>query len=534
LLKINPVDISYLTAMALISSDIIILGAGPTGLMFANQLTRFGVDFIILDQKAGPTDQSRALVVHPRSMEIYQQLGLSAQVVADGQKNDGMNFYRNGKQVASVTLINNDERSSPFPFVMTYEQSKNEDLLYRNLLTNSRSVQWNTTINAIKKENEFYILTAKQLNDQVTYQCKYLIACDGSKSIARDFAGMEFTGGTYLNVFYVADTHVDAGFSSNKLSLFLTGKSITMLFPMKGPNHFRALGILPTAFYHQDDIPFEKILDTVKREMKMPVEFYDTNWHSTYRLHHKKVTHFNKENIFFAGDAAHVHSPAGGQGMNTGLQDAYNLAWKLALVQKGKATTELLATYHEERNPVATELLKTTDRLFSVMSSNGFWPNFFRFYFIPFIVPLITKFKFVRKKLFHMISQLDINYVSSSLSSGKENKIQAGLRLPYFLINQDSAYISIYDLINKNTTPFTILLYGVNPEGIDQLDKELFGSIKIDKNAENDAAIKEAGLPRSFMIMVRPDNYIGGISSDANFNGLAAFLKYAYFLQRPQ
>lgn len=521
--------------MAIVSSDIIILGAGPTGLMLANQLTRFGVDFIILDQKSGPTDQSRALVVQTRSMEIYQQLGLSAQVVADGQKNDGINLYRNGKLSASVTLVNRDERSSPFPFIMMYEQSKNEELLYNNLLANSRTVQWDTAITAIQKENELYTLSAKHAGDTLTYQCKYLVACDGSKSIARDFAAMEFSGGTYLNVFYVADTHVDAGFSANKLSLFLTGKAITMLFPMKGQHHFRALGILPKEYYHQNDIPFDEILAKAKAEMKMPVTFYDTTWHSTYRLHHKKVTSFNKDNIFFAGDAAHVHSPAGGQGMNTGLQDAYNLAWKLALVQKGKAGAQLLATYHEERDPIATELLKTTDRLFAVMSSVGFWPTFFRLYFVPFFVPLITKSRFVRKKLFRLVSQLDINYISSSLSAGKENKIPAGLRLPYFLLNQDGATIPIYDLINnRNTRPFSVLLYGVSNEGSDLLDRELFRCIQIDKNNNNDAAIKEAGFPSSFMIMVRPDNYIGYISSTANFKALTGLLKSAYSLKSAQ
>ena len=118
--------------------NIIIIGAGPTGLMLANQLTRFGVDYLILDQKSGPTDQSRALVVHARSMEIYQQLGLSDQTVAEGQKNYGMNFYKNGEQAASVSVVNADEDASPFPYLMMYEQNKNEKLLYDHLLANKR------------------------------------------------------------------------------------------------------------------------------------------------------------------------------------------------------------------------------------------------------------------------------------------------------------------------------------------------------------------------------------------------------------
>lgn len=342
---------------------------------------------------------------------------------------------------------------------------------------------------------------------------------------------MSFTGGTYLNIFYVADTHVDSGFSSNKLSLFLTDKGVTMLFPMKGEHHFRALGILPKEYYHKDDLPFEEILNQAKAEMKMAVKFYDTNWHSTYRLHHKKVTHFNKDNIFFVGDAAHVHSPVGGQGMNTGLQDASNLAWKLALVQKNKAAPALLNTYHEERNPVANDLLKTTDRLFSIMASDNFWRSIFRLYFVPFFIPLITKSKAVRKQLFLIVSQIKINYKSSSLSKGKAGKIKAGLRLPYFMVTKNNELISIYQLVKENNTnQFTVLLYNVSSDNFVHLDTALFNIVSIEVNNTNSKAVKEAGFSESFVVVVRPDNYIGYISSVAKVKELTYFMKEAYSL----
>lgn len=513
------------------SNNIIIVGAGPTGLMFANQLTRFGVDFIILDQKSGPTDQSRALVVQARSLEIYEQMGLSDQIVADGQANDGMNLYKNGKITASVTLVNSDEKSTPFPDLMMYEQSKNEALLYNNLLAQNKNVQWNTNITAIEQVNDFYTLKGRQDNKDVSYQCKYLIACDGSKSMVRDFSKVPFSGGSYLDVFFVADTHVNGGFSSNKLSLFLRKNGVNMLFPMKGKDHFRILGILPVEYYHRDDLPFEEILDKAKTGMQMPVTFYDTNWHSTYRLHHKKVQHFSKDNIFFAGDAAHVHSPAGGQGMNTGLQDAYNLAWKLALVQKDKAGVALLHTYHEERNPVAENLLKTTDQLFSIMSTNSFWYGVFRLYFIPFFVPLITKSKTVRSQIFLLISQIKINYLSSSLSKGKAGKIQAGLRLPYFFVTQNGTTVSIYKLVKeKAINPFTVLFFNVPSDAFTQLDRSFFNLVSIEVNNINKKTFNEIRLSSSFIIVVRPDNYIGYISSNVEIQEINEFMKKAYYL----
>jgi 2-polyprenyl-6-methoxyphenol hydroxylase-like FAD-dependent oxidoreductase len=512
------------------SSDIIIIGAGPTGLMLANQLTRFGIDYIILDQKSGPTDQSKALVVHARSMEIYQQMGLSDKILADGQQNEGITLHRNGKKTGSVNLVNVGENKSPFPFMMMYEQSKNETLLYNNLLVHNRSVQWNTTITSIEKENDTYLLKAKQADNNITFQCKYMIACDGSKSIVRDFSQVPFTGGTYEDVFYVTDTHVNAGLSSRLLSLFLSKRSITMFFPIKGDHRFRILGVLPKEYYRRDDIPFEEIMNNIKTEIKKPIDFYDTNWHSTYKLHHKKVTHFNKDNIFFAGDAAHVHSPAGGQGMNTGLQDVYNLAWKLALVQKRKAQPSLLATYHEERNPVAEQLLKTTDKLFAAMITDDLYHTFLRLYIVPFFVPLVTKFRFIRRLMFLTVSQIQISYAASSLSKGKAGKIKAGMRLPYFFVAKQNSLVSIYSLVNQSATPFTILLFNIAESDFPLLDKELFSSIVLEKSSANENAFKAVGLPASFVIVVRPDNYISYIAATANVSELNSFMKKAYSL----
>jgi 2-polyprenyl-6-methoxyphenol hydroxylase-like FAD-dependent oxidoreductase len=518
----------------IIKNEIIIIGAGPTGLMLANQLTRFGVDYLILDQKSGPTDQSRALVVHARSLEIYQQLGLSDQIVTEGQKNYGMNFYKNGKQAASVTVVNADEDASPFPYLMMYEQSRNEQLLYDNLLTHNRDVSWNTEVISIEKTNTCYNLRVKQGALEQTLECKYLIACDGAKSLVRDFTQMTFNGGSYMNVFYVADCRVEGGFSSEKLSIFLSAHSLNLLFPMIGEKHFRMLGILPTEYYHQPDLPFEDILAKVKADMQMEVDFHDVTWHSTYRLHHKKVEHFSKENIFFVGDAAHVHSPVGGQGMNTGLQDAYNLAWKMAMVVKGQSGPALLETYHEERNPVAENLLKSTDRMFQFMSVDSFWYRFSRLKLIPFFAPLIAGTHSIRKLLFSYISQIQVNYLNSSLAFGKAGQIQAGLRLPYFQFEQNGATTSIYTIVNSYNASFRVLLYNMPKEQFVKLDTELFDLIPLDVTNKNKINVKKVGLPESFVMVLRPDNYISYIATNINLQELKEFINNAYNLINPK
>lgn len=517
--------------------DIIIAGAGPTGLMLACQLSRLGIDFLILDKKAGPTKESRALVVQARSMEIYQQMGLSEKVESEGRPSAGISFYKKGRQLLTLSLENMGKGLSPFPYVMIFEQSHNERLLYEDLQSIGKQVSWNTEITDIREEEGRYSLVTRSTAevsgsaDPVgEVSCTYLIACDGSKSKVRDFAGVAFTGGSYENVFYVADTHIGgSALSRDKLSLFFTRASITLLFPLPGDERFRVLGILPKEYYHQEHIGFEDISGAVHENLQLPVEFYETQWYSTYKLYHKKVDRFNKGNIFFVGDAAHVHSPAGGQGMNTGLQDAYNLAWKLALVLKNQAARSLLDTYHEERNPVAERLLKTTDRLFSIMTGSNRISGFIKMHIVPRLLPLINKRKGFRTKWFSEVSQIKINYTGSSLSAGTAGQIKAGQRFPWFTVEHKGQQSSIFRLIRKqHVTPFLVLIYNLPDKEWTALDKQLFTVVSIDVNGFNDQALKGVGLPGAFVAVLRPDTYIGYLTEKGFEQAFLRLMKEGY------
>ena len=344
---------------------------------------------------------------------------------------------------------------------------------------------------------------------------------------------MAFTGGTYENIFYVADTHArGVDLSSEMLSLFLTRETITFLFPMPGKERFRLLGILPKEYYRQEKIQFDELIEHVKKDMQVPVEFYDTQWYSTYKLHHKKVDHFNKGNIFFAGDAAHVHSPAGGQGMNTGLQDAYNLAWKLALIVRGVAAEDLLNTYHEERNPIAERLLKTTDRLFTVMTKSTGPFGFIKMFVVPRVAPLINKFAGPRRRWFEEVSQTRIHYKGSSLSKGTAGKIKAGERLPYFLVRQGKESISIFHLIRDHqSTLFLLIGYNLQDNVGQEMDPGIYGTLNLEVNDTNDDTLRKIGLPVSFIILLRPDNYIGYIAETPDKEEILHFMRSCYFLR---
>lgn len=504
------------------NSSIIICGAGPTGLMLAAQLLRFNIDFIIIDEKAAPTTESRAVVVQARSMEIYEQMNLSDEIVANAEKTDGICFWRNGKEVEEAQLKDFGSDITPFDFLLMYEQSKNETLLYHYLQKHNHEVEWNTELVVYNEEENRYIVSVKKGDKEFSIIAQYIIACDGAKSKVREITAMKFTGGTYEHIFYVADTHIKAPICNNKLNFFLAKDTFNLFFPMTGEKRFRAIGILPKQYYHHTEINFDEVSTQVNKDAQLDLGFYDTGWYSTYRLHHKKVEYFNKGNIFFCGDAAHVHSPAGGQGMNTGLQDAYNLAWKIALVIQHKANENLLATYHEERNPVAENLLKTTDRLFTIMSKNNMINILLRMYIMPAVMPALLKIKKFRRMFFLLVSQTKINYVHSSLSQGRAGKIKAGMRFPYLKLSIVNEIISVYTFIKNNmSSPFLLLCYNIQTESIAQ---DYIKTVSIEKNNYNDAALQKAGFPSSFICMLRPDNYIGYISASLNMNELNKYL----------
>lgn len=502
---------------------VVICGAGPTGLMLSAQLTRFNISFLIIDKKAGPTTESRAVVVQARSMEIYEQLGLSDEILADSLKANGLCFWRHGKKVGEFEFDDMGSDITPFYYVIMYEQSKNENLLYRYLQSNNQDVEWNTELVAYREGVGKYIVTLQQQEKQIEITADYMVACDGARSKLRELTAMEFAGGTYENVFYVADTHVQKEVCSTSINFFVSNNAFHLLFPLEGKNRYRTIGILPKKLYHKNDISFTEVSEHIQHDAETDLGFYNTQWYSTYRLHHKKIQQFNKGNIFFCGDAAHVHSPAGGQGMNTGLQDAYNLAWKLALVINEQAKESLLHTYHEERNPVAESLLNTTDRMFGIMSKNDKLDVFLRMYLMPTVMPALMKMQFARRQFFKLLSQTEIAYTGSSLSKGKAGKIHAGMRFPYMQLLINGEMISVFQLIRQNAVkPFLLITYNVP---VTVLPGGLFNILEIEKNEENDTALHDVGFSPNFTCLLRPDNYIGFIDEGFDANAIDEYLQ---------
>jgi 2-polyprenyl-6-methoxyphenol hydroxylase-like FAD-dependent oxidoreductase len=520
--------------METIKTDVVIIGAGPTGLSLACQFVRYGIDFVIIEKNEGVTPYSKAIGVQARTLEIYEQLSLAQEAIEQGAIAGKGRMLAGGEVRGEIDFSSIGEGLSPYPFVLMLEQSKNERLLYEYLQSHRKEVLW-------KSELENFSQTEAKVTAQVktpdgatqSIEARYLVGCDGAKSPVRHALGLGFEGSTFERMFYVADTQVDWHLSHDALHICLSKDSFVVFFPLKGEKRYRIVGVFPAEFAKEEgDILYEEIEQRIKEEVKLELDIHDIEWFSTYKVHTRHVSKFFAGRCFLAGDSAHIHSPAGAQGMNTGIQDSYNLAWKMALVLKGDADGSLLDTYNEERLENAKNLLQTTDRMFQFAAGSEWFLAFLRMNVLPSVAKYILSLDAVKKFIFPLISQTGINYRHSSLSqhAGDEDfKVKAGDRMPYFLVDGKS----IYDKLHQ--PKFHWLAFSDTQSNLQviktELENEYAELVDFDAISLNPQILESFGTNNSFSVLLRPDNYIGLISTEMTPDELRAYL--TKFIGRP-
>ena len=397
--------------------DVLIVGAGPTGLMLAVQLARRGITATLIERNPGPALQSRALGVQARTLEIYAQLGIVDRALELGQRATGANIWVEGKFGARVPVNDIGRNLSPYPFLLILGQDDNERLLGEVLSKHGVTVHWNTELIGLDQHADGARATLKNGDGSIQeIRAAWVAGCDGARSAVRSFNKIEFSGAPYEQVFFVADTTVTGTMRPNELNVYLWRDEFHLFFPMRGRDHWRVAGILPVELRHRSDLEFSDVIPVIRRQVGDTLAFSECRWFSTYRIHHRRAERFRQKRCFLLGDAAHIHSPVGAQGMNTGLQDAYNLAWKLALVVSGRSTESLLESYAEERMPVAEKLLRTTDRGFALIVSDHWTSRVMRTRVLYRVIALAMRFERLRKRAFGTISQIGIRYRNASLS----------------------------------------------------------------------------------------------------------------------
>ncbi len=501
------------------TTQVIIIGAGPTGLSMAAQLLRHKVDFILLEKNQGITNLSKAIVVQARSLEIFRELGIVDEAMKRGQKTTAMNLYYKGERKVQVDLAGLGKGLSEFEFALSLEQSKTEDLLAETVLKQGGKIEWGSELQGFEQQEDRVTVTYKDsIGNEHRISADYLVGCDGAGSLVRKKLGLSFEGSTESKLFYVADVTLSSPvIKQNNLFMFMIRKGFVLFFPMEGENHYRIVGVLPDHDENsKKEYSFSEIGPSIKEQIAIPVNFEELRWFSTYHVHSRMADSFQSGRCFIAGDAAHIHTPAGGQGMNTGIQDSYNLGWKLAYYLRGDLNKTVLESYSTERTTNAKHLLQSTDRMFDIMSGvNPFW-NFFRLNFFPLFMKSLASSRFAQKRVFPLISQIGISYPDSYLtSSGKMGKVRSGDRMPFFTFADGT---SSFNYIQQPA--FKIICIGNITVENDQLEALGFA---IELIHFKEVPVSIFGDEKEFYMLLRPDNHISFIGK--NREELLSFLQ---------
>jgi len=421
-------------------TEVLVVGAGPTGLMLATVLARLGVDCIVADAKAGPTRESRALGLQARTMELYEQLGLVDRVLAEGTPALALAPGYGSRVFGCLRLGGIGSDVSPYPRIHILEQSRNERMLAEAYEGQGREVLWWHGLERLDRVggaggDEEAVAVLSGPSGAVRVRARYCVGADGASSAVRRSTDIGFDGVTNRHTFYVADGVGVRGLAEGAINIRPGPADFLLTFPMGDEGRHRVLGVVRTADTPEGGLTEDRVRARLERLFGVSMD--SSAWFSTYRVHHRVASSFRRGPIFLAGDAAHVHSPVGAQGMNTGLQDAHNLATKLADVLRNGAHDSYLDRYEAERRPVARHLVDSTDRVFGVVTSDRRVALLLRR-----VVPAIAAPVAVRllprlsagERIFQYLAQVRIHYWMSDAAKrdarGKRDRV-VGRRLPW-------------------------------------------------------------------------------------------------------
>jgi len=510
--------------------DVLIVGGGPTGLMLANQLARRGVRIEIIDRHPGPAMQTRALGVQARTLEIYQQFGIVERALELGKRGVGATLWAQGKRTAHIPIGDAGSTLTPYPYILVLGQDDNERIMGESLNGLGVEVQWNTELTGLVQRAD-RVEAKLRLPDGSTrvVTAGYVAGCDGAKSAIRTLSGIDFPGAPYEHVFFVADVEMTGTMVPEEVNVYLWRSGFHLLFPMRGQDHWRVVGIVPLELRGKPGLTLDAVLPSLRQEAGENLAIRSCSWFSTYRIHHRAAERFRDRRAFLLGDAAHIHSPVGAQGMNTGLQDAYNLGWKLALVAKGEASPALLDSYGEERVPVARRLLETTDRAFRIIVSDNPFAGLLRTKVLARIAAIGMSFKRVQQLAFDTVSQTKINYRGRSLSRTTATMPsaapQAGDRFPWLhlRLRPDGGVEDTFQAFEDRF--FNLVVFGQTaPDAANIGFGDLVKSWTVPDDIRNASELDRAGIPRPSFYLIRPDGHIGLCGAQVNVEAVRRYL----------
>ena len=515
------------------NSPVLIVGAGPTGLVMAAELARRGVGCRVIDKAPHRSQWSKALGIQARTLEVFQNMGIADAFTSLGNPAHAANLHSGGRRIVRLPF---DGLDSPYPYLLILPQSETERLLEAHLSRQGVPVERQTELTALVQDEAGVTATLCRADGGTEgVRSDWLIGCDGAHSTVRHALGLPFEGAAYPEQFLLADAPVDWPGSDNELHVFLTLQGVLALFPLGG-GRWRLIADDPPEAMPGHEPTRDECQALAHARGPGGIMLGPLEWSSNFRISQRLVARLRTGRVFLAGDAAHIHSPVGGQGMNTGIQDAANLAWKLALVVAGRADPKLLESYHAERHPVAQAVLRGTDLLTQVATAHS--PAVQSLQTV--IAPALTSLPLVRARLRENISQIAVRYPASPTFAEDTHSVQfrsgpgPGDRAPDGSLAMASGErTSLFDLLRF--PGHTLLLLGAR--GRD--DARVFGQIteavqrdfaglvavhQIPPTSPNTALLRRYAAASLCLYLVRPDGYIGYRAAPPDLEKLREYL----------
>jgi 2-polyprenyl-6-methoxyphenol hydroxylase-like FAD-dependent oxidoreductase len=521
--------------------DVLIAGAGPAGLMMSCQLALHNISFRIIDKKTSPAIHSGALIVHARTLEILHQMGLAEKALKAGTSAKTINIQFNHQKNTVIDISEFGKGLTCFPYLLMIEQWQTENLLIEFLNEHGHSVENNTPLLTFTQDSKGIASEIQKPDGTIELiKSRFLIGSDGNNSLVRTNLNIPFPGRTHHARLFITDCETSLSLPANEIFFSFATDYTAGFFPLQN-NRWRVDGLIPV-IQKKEKVDFDDIKNFFGNSVHLAVEMDHPQWFSVFRSHSRCAGSYRQNRCFLVGDAAHVHSPVGAQGMNTGLQDAHNLAWKLAFYIQGKASEDLLDTYQKERRPLALNIIRYTDLAYSFMTTNSFLVRFFRLRLAPLLLSMISgkirKSTGLRNHIFTFVSGIGIKYKGSMLSDSTSagnfpaDAPKPGDRLPHLVYETDGKSCSLYDELNSQT--FHLLVFGKQelPSPFQTVVDKYSNVISV-KYITYESGMKQLfkdfGLENEGYYLVRPDLYIAWRSREFNAvsfsNYLQKFLK---------
>jgi 2-polyprenyl-6-methoxyphenol hydroxylase-like FAD-dependent oxidoreductase len=539
--KLNPHD-------KLDVAPVLIVGAGPTGLAAAMSLARAHIPVRLIDKAHEPSPYSRAIGLQARTLELFEQHRIVAPFLELGHRARVANLYSNGQRLARLDF---DPLQTRYPYLLFLDQSETERLLTEHLKTFNVRIERGVELHDFSQGAAGVQASLRHPNGrEETLRPSYMIAADGAHSLVRHRLDIGFAGKTYEQTFLLADVQADSDWPDDEFHIFASGEGLAALFPMGG-GRARLIADLPTPPAAGARPTLEECRALVERRVHHRVKLSNLGWSSHFQLNSRMVDRLRVDRIFLAGDAAHVHSPAGAQGMNTGIQEALNLGWKIARMLAGGASERLLDTYHIERHPIERDVLRQSNMLTQMAGAEHGPMKLMRDH----VMPALAAIGPLRDAMRRTVSELSIQYRRSPLTLERllDGGPRAGERAPDARVHvvdgplgrapgvcclydlHDPAWFSLFLLVTPTgeddiaLAPATIsIAHAMRDNDLgslgDALERILPNAVRVwritDTHGEGARSLTDNyGRTRPSFYLVRPDGYIaarGRAPSDVN------------------